>query len=140
MLQPRSAERMQPTAQAVGKVADHNEAPKGRKKHSDTVTRPNFGYPAPQIILGPKCLMKYPENNGGTSKIDARTKTLCTHLRMRMPRLRYWDSLRKNQLRTPRAPTYAESKVDESDPFRLNSFSIHSTKNARNSSWVYTPF
>ena len=84
--------------------------------------------------------MKYPEDNGGTPKIDARTNTLCTHLRMRMPRLRYRDSLRKNQLRALLEQTYAESKVDESDPFLINSFSIHSTKNARNSSCVYTPF
>jgi hypothetical protein len=83
--------------------------------------------------------MKYPENNGG-NKITARAQNLRTNLRMRMPRLRYRDSLRKNQLRALLEQPYAESKVDESDPFRLNSFSIHSTKNARNSSWVYTPF
>jgi hypothetical protein len=83
--------------------------------------------------------MKYPENNGG-NKITARAQSLRTNLRMRMPRLRYRDSLRKNQLRALLEQPYAESKVDESDPFRLNSFSIHSTKNARNSSWVYTPF
>jgi hypothetical protein len=81
--------------------------------------------------------MKYSENDagkqaeleappkGGSSKTRTRT-----HLPMRLPRLRYRNSLRKNRLRAPLAQNYAERKADSSNPcFRLSSFSIHSTKN-----------
>jgi len=96
--------------------------------------RPNFGYPNPQIILGMKCFKKYPVKDAcGKTKSGAHPEKHAkprprTPVRMRMPRLRYRDSLRKDGLRAPLAPNYAESKVDDSC-FRLNSFSTHSTKN-----------
>lgn len=78
--------------------------------------------------------MKYSKNRAGEqAEIDARAKEdPCTRsqLPMRVPRLRYRDSLRKNKLRAPLEQNYAESNADSSFPFRLNSFSTHSTKNS----------
>jgi hypothetical protein len=75
--------------------------------------------------------MNYSENDvGEKSTARAQLRRLRTHLRMRMSRLRRRDSLRKNQLRAPLEQTYAVSNVDASDPFRLSSFSTHSTKNS----------
>ena len=75
--------------------------------------------------------MKYSEVDAGKQKIT-RVQALRARppVRMRMPRLRYRDSLRKNQLRAPLGQNYAESNVEASDSFRLSSFSTHSTKNA----------
>lgn len=74
--------------------------------------------------------MKYSENElGGKITARAQLRRPRTQLRMRMSRLRYRDSLRKNQLQAPLEQTYAEGNVDASDPFRLSSFSTHSTKN-----------
>ncbi|HEY6373258.1 MAG TPA: hypothetical protein VIX37_21965, partial [Candidatus Sulfotelmatobacter sp.] len=65
--------------------------------------------------------MKYSENEvGGEITARAQLRRPRTHLRMRMSRLRYRDSLRKNQ--APLEQTYAEGNVDASDPFRLSSF------------------
>jgi hypothetical protein len=50
-----------------------------------------------------------------------------THLPMRVPSLRYRNSLRKAKLRAQ--PAYAESKSDPAVAFFLNSLSTHSTKN-----------
>jgi len=83
--------------------------------------------------------MKYSENDAGhQAELNARTKNCLaesrfrTNLPMRVPGLRYWNSLRQIGLRTPSPEIYAEIKLDASDPlpFRLNSFSIHSTKNS----------
>jgi len=37
--QPRSGERMQPTAQAVGKHLENGQAPEGRKKSFDLISK-----------------------------------------------------------------------------------------------------
>jgi hypothetical protein len=78
--------------------------------------------------------MKYSRNCAGEqAEFDARAKEdpgARTRLPMRVPCLRYRDSLRKNNLRAPLEQNYAESNADSSFPFRLNSFSTHSTKNS----------
>jgi hypothetical protein len=80
--------------------------------------------------------MKYSERDAGKqTKFGANAKHqpaetfTRARLPLRVPRLRYRDSLRKNRLRAPLKQIYAESRVDASDPFRLSSFSTHSTKN-----------
>jgi len=83
--------------------------------------------------------MKYSENDAGQAELNRRTKESLaearprTHLPMRVPGLRYRNSLREIGLRAPCAQIYAETKLEASDPcfrFRLNSFSTHSTKNS----------
>jgi hypothetical protein len=83
--------------------------------------------------------MKYSVNDAGhQADFNRRTKNYLaesrprTHLPMRVPGLRYRNSLRQIGLRAPLPEIYAETKLDASDPlpFRLNSFSTHSTKNS----------
>jgi len=75
---------------------------------------------------------------GHEAEFSRRTKEYLAESRartcmpMRVPGLRYWHSLREIGLRTPVSQNYAESKLDAFDPgvpFRLTSFSTHSTKN-----------
>ena len=84
--------------------------------------------------------MKYSENDAGhQAELSRRTKNCLaegrprTYLPMRVPGLRYRNALRQIGLRAPLPEIYAETKLDASDPclpFRLNSFSTHSTKNS----------
>ena len=83
--------------------------------------------------------MKYSRNDAGhQEEFNARTKKCLpenrarTCMPMRVPGMRYWNSLREIGLRTPVPENYAESKLDAfvpGVPFRLTSFSTHSTKN-----------
>ena len=84
--------------------------------------------------------MKYSQNDAGhQAEFKRRTKNCLpesrrgTYLPVRVPGLRYRNSLRQSGLRAPLPEIYAETRLDASDPclpFRLNSFSTHSTKNS----------